>query len=65
MVTAASLSAGALASFAAIGGAVAAGYVGADLFSGIAHWAIDNYAHGTMPSFIGAAADEFQMHHKT
>ncbi|XP_051125826.1 fatty acid desaturase 4, chloroplastic-like [Andrographis paniculata] len=41
----------------------AAGYVLADLGSGIYHWGIDNYGSANTPVF-GAQIDAFQGHHK-
>ncbi|XAR67460.1 hypothetical protein NMG60_11002230 [Bertholletia excelsa] len=40
-----------------------AGYVAADLGSGVYHWAIDNYGSAITPVF-GAQIDAFQGHHK-
>ncbi|XP_057433360.1 fatty acid desaturase 4, chloroplastic-like [Lotus japonicus] len=40
-----------------------AGYILADLGSGVYHWAIDNYGDGTTPLF-GAQIEAFQGHHK-
>ena len=42
--------------------AVAAGFVGAELFSGVFHWATDNYGSLETPVF-GPACAAFQGHH--
>ncbi|KAK7316752.1 hypothetical protein RJT34_00443 [Clitoria ternatea] len=40
-----------------------AGYILADLGSGVYHWAIDNYGDGSTP-IVGAQIEAFQGHHK-